>query len=212
MTKWIVILVVMIGLQASLMFLFEGAPQADVRYSISAAHEYLDPQMTSWNHDFRIVNCLYERLVMISVPELKVEPGVAESYELSEDQLTYTFHIREDARWSNGDPVTAHDFIFAWRRAMLPDLAADYTFLMFYIKGGRAFFDWQNKAIEDYGNREGKYRQAAEDLWKQTLAKFDELVGLKAKDDRTLIVTLEDPAPYFIEIAAFGTYAPTSLK
>jgi len=208
MTKWIVILVVLIGLQASLMLLFEGAPDADIRYSISSAHEYIDPQMTSWNHDFRIVNCLYERLVMISVPDLKVEPGVAERYEISDDKLTYTFHLRENAKWSNGDPVTAHDFVYAWRRAMLPDLAAAYTFLMFYIKGGREFFDWRTQALKGYVKGDDKSRQAAEALWKKTLQKFDELVGLKAGNDRTLVVTLEDPAPYFIEICAFGTYAP----
>lgn len=66
----------------------------------------------------------------------KLVPGVAQSYDLSEDKKTYTFHLRE-SKWSNGTPVTAEDFVFAWKRAVNPDTAAEYSFLFFDIKNAK---------------------------------------------------------------------------
>ena len=64
----------------------------------------------------------------------KAIPGIAESYELYDDSLTYTFHLRYDALWSDGKPVTAEDFKYAWTRALNPDTAAEYAFQLYYIK------------------------------------------------------------------------------
>jgi oligopeptide transport system substrate-binding protein len=76
--------------------------------------------------------------------DFSILPAVAADLPtISEDGLTYTFHIRADARWSNGEPVTAHDFVYSWKRAMLPDTAADYSNLFFVIDGARDFFDWR---------------------------------------------------------------------
>ena len=108
---------------------------------------------------------------------------MAEDYKISEDGLTYTFTIRDDAKWSNGDPVTAEDFEFTWKRALDPETAADYGTILYYIKGGEAFNTGEG-TIDD--------------------------VGVKALDEKTLEVTLEFPTAYFLELTAFYTYFPVN--
>lgn len=105
---------------------------------------------------------------------------MAESWEVSEDGLTYTFKLR-DAKWSDGEPVKAQDFEFAWKRALDPTTAAEYAYQMYYLKGGEAFNSGEG-SIDD--------------------------VGVKAIDDKTLEVVLESPTPYFLELTAFPTYFP----
>uniref|UniRef100_UPI003F49AADD peptide ABC transporter substrate-binding protein n=1 Tax=Bacillus multifaciens TaxID=3068506 RepID=UPI003F49AADD len=107
-------------------------------------------------------------------------PGVAKSYDLSADEKTYTFHLR-DAKWSNGNPVTAEDFVFAWKRAVNPDTAAEYAFLFFDIKNAKKI---NSKELS-----------------------VDQL-GVKAIDDKTLEVQLEKPVPYFIHLTTFPTFLP----
>ncbi len=158
----------------------------------------LDPQKMSWNHDIRSAGCLYEALVKFKLPELTLEPGVAERWELSDDRLTYTFHLRGDAKWSNGDAVTAEDFIFAWRRALLPDFAADYSQLFYCIAGAEDFLRWRQQRLAA-GQR---------DALDAVYAHFAQTVGLSAPDARTLIVQLKQPTPYFLELCAFATFYP----
>jgi len=110
--------------------------------------------------------------------------SMAEKVEVSEDLLTYTFTLR-DSKWSNGDPVTAHDFEFAWKRALDPKTASNYAYQLYYVKNGEKF----NKGE----------------------ATIDQ-VGVKALDDKTLQVTLEYPTPYFLELTAFYTYYPVNKK
>ena len=110
--------------------------------------------------------------------------AAAESWEVSEDLKTYTFKLR-DAKWSNGDPVVAGDFEYAWKWALNPDNLSEYASILYSIKGAAA-----------YNNGEG----SADD------------VGVKAEDDKTLVVTLENPTPYFLELTAFKTYAPLNQK
>ncbi|MFA1737117.1 peptide ABC transporter substrate-binding protein [Lysinibacillus fusiformis] len=110
--------------------------------------------------------------------------AAAESWEVSEDLKTYTFKLR-DAKWSNGDPVVAGDFEYAWKWALNPDNLSEYASILYPIKGATA-----------YNNGEG----SADD------------VGVKAEDDKTLVVTLENPTPYFLELTAFKTYAPLNQK
>ena len=111
----------------------------------------------------------------------KAIPGVAESVDESADGLIYTFHLREDAKWSDGQGVTAKDFEYSWVRALTKETAAEYAYQLFYIKNGQKF-------------NEGK-------------ATRDEL-GIKVIDDYTLEVTLESPTAYFKELTAFTTYMP----
>jgi len=110
--------------------------------------------------------------------------SAAESVEVSEDLTTYTFKLR-DAKWSNGDPVTAKDFEFAWKRVLDPKTGANYAYQLYYIKNGEKANKGEAK-LED--------------------------VGVKALDDKTLQVTLENPTPFFLELTSFYTYYPVNEK
>ncbi|MBU4642321.1 peptide ABC transporter substrate-binding protein [Bacillus toyonensis] len=112
-------------------------------------------------------------------------PGVAKSYDVSKDKKTYTFHLREDAKWSNGTPVTADDFVFSWKRAVNPETAAEYAFLFFDIKNAKKI---NSKELP-----------------------VDQL-GVKAIDKNTLEVQLEHPVPYFVSLTAFPTFLPINEK
>lgn len=110
--------------------------------------------------------------------------SVASDVKVSDDQKTYTFTIRE-SKWSNGDPVTAQDFEYAWKRALDPKTASNYAYQLYYIKNGEK----ANKG--EVG--------------------LDQ-VGVKALDDKTLQVELENPTPFFLELTAFYTYYPVDKK
>jgi oligopeptide transport system substrate-binding protein len=109
----------------------------------------------------------------------RLVPGVAESWEI--DEQGAVFHLRENARWSDGEPVTAHDFVFAWRLALDPKTASEYAFILFPVKNGMAI-------------------NAGE-------LPLDAL-GVRAVDDRTLVVEFEQPLAYFDKLVAFSTYYP----
>ena len=144
----------------------------------------LDPALAQGTHESWVLDHTFEGLMKID-PELKVVPGMAKEYMISDDSLTYTFTLRDDIKWSNGDPVTAHDFEFAWKRALDPELASDYAHQLYYIKGGEA-----------YNTGEGT---------------VDDVL-VKALDDKTLEVTLEAPTAYFLELTAFYTLYPVNKK
>ena len=110
-------------------------------------------------------------------------PAIAKSYDVSEDGLVYTFHLREDAKWSNGDPVMANDFVYAWRRLVDPNTASEYAFIM-DVAGVK------NAASVNAGE-----------------ASLEEL-GVKAVDDSTLEVTLALPVPYFLQLMTFPSFFP----
>ncbi|MEX0655547.1 MAG: peptide ABC transporter substrate-binding protein [Phycisphaeraceae bacterium] len=190
-------------------------PEADVVFlTTSDGHNDLDPQRISWMHDIRVVDQMFEPLVRHDYATHEPEPGVAERWTVSDDGLTYTFHLRDDARWSNGDPVTAHDFIFAWRRALLPDLAAEYSRMLYRIDGAEAFFNWRTDQLQQYAQvREaagssGGDTAAAEQVSQLARDHFEQSVGLTAEDDRTLVVRLAQPVPYFLDLVAFVTFYP----
>jgi len=210
MAKLLVIVVVLLAALIGLYFLaVPSTPRADFVFVNGDEHVTLDPQKISWVSDGRVAQGLYETLAVYQLPSLELEPGAAASWSVSDDQLTYTFTLRQDGKWSNGDPVTADDFVYAWRRAMLPDTAADYTKLMYTIKGAKDFYNWRAQALTDHAAASHDDAQAAADqLWEETLNRFDETVALIAVDDRTLEVTLERPTPYFLELCAFVTFSP----
>ncbi|ASN03969.1 peptide ABC transporter substrate-binding protein [Virgibacillus necropolis] len=117
----------------------------------------------------------------------KMVPGIAKDHTVSEDGLTWTFNLREDAKWSNGAPVTAHDFVYAWQRAVDPATGSEYGP---YMMGGVI----KNATAVNLGE-----------------VPVEEL-GVKADGDYTLVVTLEKPTPYFESLTAFGTYFPLNEK
>lgn len=140
----------------------------------------LDHHKTSTVSESRVLKDLYEGLV-IQDATAEVVPGAAESWTISDDGLTYTFTLREDGKWSNGDPVKASDFEFAFRRIMTPATAAGYASILFDIKN-------------------------AEDVTKGDLP--PEELGVRAVDDRTLEITLKQPTPYFLELLTHQTGMP----
>jgi oligopeptide transport system substrate-binding protein len=140
----------------------------------------LDHHLTSTVSEGHLMRDLYEGLV-VQDANAEIVPGVAESWEISEDGLTYTFVLRENARWSNGDPVTADDFVFAYRRIQDPATAAPYANILYPMKNAEAI------------NTDG---MAVEEL------------GAVAIDERTLEITLEQPTPYFLELLTHQTGLP----
>lgn len=180
-----------------------SSDKADLTFICNVAPNTLDVQKMSWLHDIRIANALYEPLVRYQIPELTLEGGVAKTWEISDDQKTYTFHLRPEAKWSNGDPVTANDFVYAWRRAILPDFTADYVQLFFCIEGAEDFFQWRQTQLANF-----KPGSSAEVAWGTARERFTQTVGINAPDAHTLTVKLLRPTPYFLELCAFATFMP----
>ncbi len=172
----------------------------------------LDPQRMSWQLDLRAARLYFEGLTANDVFTwgYDIIPAVAESWDVTDDGRGYTFHLRDDAKWSNGAPVTAHDFVYSWRRALLPDIASDYIAFFRLIEGGGEFYDWRQEALDEYEQRPPSQRtaQAAETLWRDTLEHFDATVALEAVDDRTLRMRLTEPTPYWLDICAFAVFYP----
>ena len=181
--------------------------KADLTFICRVPTNTLDPQKMSWLHDIRIASGLYEPLIRYTLPELTLEGGVASHWQISDDQKTYTFHLRPEAKWSNGDPIVAQDFVYAWRHALLPDFAADYASLLFCIEGARDFFSWRQIQLSNY-----KPGSSAEIAYDKAIEKFSQTVGINAVNEQTLVVKLERPTPYFIELCAFATFVPNHVK
>lgn len=201
-------------------------PRADFTFINRGDVTTLDLQRMSWMQDLRVARLLFEGLVAQDVftRGYDIIPAVAERWTIDlvpdpefPDRLNevYTFHLRANARWSNGEPVTAGDFVYSWRRALLPDTAADYSGLFWLIKGGKEFYDWRveaNKALDERMKIEKmtdeEKADASRALWALTEQTFDEMVALHAIDDRTLTVTLNNPTPYFLDLCAFAVFFP----
>ncbi|QDU72241.1 peptide ABC transporter substrate-binding protein [Mucisphaera calidilacus] len=192
-------------------------PQADADgkkqliFISNQEHNARDPQRITWTQDIRLADCLFEPLVLADYTAMKLEPGTAEAWTVSEDLRTYTFTIRSDARWNNGEPVTAHDVAYAWQRAMLPDTTAGYAQLLFVIKGAHDFYDFRAAQAVAYAKADPSQR-SAEDDYRKALEYFNQNVGIKTPDERTLVVTLTQPTPYFLDLAAFATFMPVHKK
>lgn len=200
---------VLLAIAAAAILSDRPLPPADFTFVNVGDVGTLDPQRMSWRPDLRVGRLVYEGLLQTDVrdPDLAIVPAAAESWTVSADRLTYTFTIRDDARWSNGDRVTAHDFVYSWRRGMLPDLAADYAQMFHLIRGAREFYEWRAHALAELAAGRGEHADGAA-LWEATLDRFAETVGLRAIDDVTLVVELDDPVPYFLDLCAFGVFSP----
>ncbi|MDB6179826.1 peptide ABC transporter substrate-binding protein [Paracoccus fistulariae] len=157
------------------------AENQTLNFWILDAFKSLDPQLTSSRTDSDMIRQLFEGLLNEDETGAMV-PGVAESWEVSDDGLTYTFNLR-DAKWSNGEPVTAGDFVYAWRRAVNPETGSEYAW----------FMELMNIA------------NAAE-IIKGDVA--PEELGVTALDDKTLQVQLIKPTPYFLKTLSHSTTYP----
>lgn len=144
----------------------------------------LNTLTSTYSIEFALFEHMYENLVTLDDDDNTV-PGAAESWDYDEDTLTYTFHLRKDGVWTNGDPVTAKDFEFAWSQALNPDVASDYAYFLYFIKNAEKYFN-------------------GEVAWDE--------VGVKVVDDYTLEVTMEQPTPYALFLFSFGTLAPINQR
>lgn len=159
--------------------------RADLVFINGVEPESLDPAIISGQPEGRLVMALFEGLTSRDGTG-RIGPGMADRWEISEDGLTYVFHIRDQARWSNGDRLTAHDFAAAWERTLNPLTTSPYSELLFSVEGA-----------EDYAK--GKSNDFS-------------TVGARALDERTFEVRLRAPTPYFLELCAFQTHYPVHLK
>ena len=159
-------------------------PRADLVFLNGAEPETLDPALITGQPEGRVANALFEGLLTFDKSG-KPQPGMAESWTVSEDGRIYTFTLREGLTWSDGTPLTARDFVESWRRTLDPATASEYAYQLHYIKNARAF-------------NEGKS------------ADFSQ-VGVSALDDQTLRVELENPTPFFADLCAFVTLLPVPL-
>lgn len=200
-------LLLLIALLLGALWLDRSPPRADLVLAHSAEAFTLDPQRLSHQHDVRTARALFEGLTEIDGASGEPVPAAAEAWSCSDDGLTWTFRLREGLRWSDGAPLEAADFVYAWRRALLPDLAADYTGFLLPIRGARAFFAWRTEALQAFAGTPGG-AEAAASLWTDTLRRFDQSVGLHAPDPRTLVVHLERPVPYWADLCAFPSMFP----
>jgi oligopeptide transport system substrate-binding protein len=144
----------------------------------------LDPHLATETKYYTVLSALLEGLVAEDPVDLHPVPGVAERWEVTPDGLTYTFHLRSDARWSNGDPVTAQDFVASWRRILTPSLGAASASQLYLIQGAEAF----NRGDGDFSQ-----------------------VGLRARDALTLAVSLEHPAPWFLSLLSGPAWMPVNI-
>jgi len=171
-----------------------AAPQQKViRFNNSVDPRTIDPAKETSAYEFSIENQLFEGLTRQGPKGL--EPGIATDWKISDDGLTYEFHLR-DAKFSNGDPITAQDFVYSWKRVLDPRFGSEYSYQLYYIKGAEAV----NSIKVDDADAATKIQEGLDKL------------GVVAKDPKTLVVTLEYQTPYFLGLTAFPTYHPVDQK
>lgn len=161
-----------------------GNREGRLHLGIGSEPSDIDPHIVTGIGEAKVLHALFEPLVSFDPQTLKPTPALAERWDVSADGLTWTFHLR-DARWSNGEPITAQDCIESWRRILTPSLGADYAYMLYMIRGAEAF----NKGTADFSQ-----------------------VGLTAPDERTLVVQLNAPTPYFHQVLLNSPWRPVNVR
>ena len=162
-----------------------AAGTSDLNIMLETSVMSLDPQQATDGTSFEVIADYTDGLMQMDADGQAV-PAIAESYDLSEDGTVYTFHLRDDAVWSNGDPVTASDFVFGWQRAVDPAIASEYAYM-----------------LSDIGQVKNAAEIIAGEMDKSEL-------GVTAVDDHTLEVTLNVPVSYFLSLMYFPTFYPVN--
>lgn len=162
-----------------------GAPQI-LHLGNSAEPADLDPQSITGRPEADVVRTLMEGLVTYDPQTLEPRPGQAERWDVSPDGLIYTFHLRADARWSNGESVTATDFVRSWQRMLTPSFGAEYAYNFYLVEGAEAFNRGQ---LTDFGQ-----------------------TGFKALDERTVQIALIDPTSYFLSLILHTSWNPVPIR
>jgi oligopeptide transport system substrate-binding protein len=143
----------------------------------------LDPGLATDTTSSNVLLNIMDPLVKLNPDTLEAVPNLAESWDISEDGKTVTYHLRKDGKWTNGDPVTANDFVYSWKRTLSPDLAADYAYQLYGIVGAQEYNACQKNC--------------------DALA---DKVGVEAPDDYTLVVHLTSPQPWFIQQSSHHSF------
>ncbi|HEY1921285.1 MAG TPA: ABC transporter substrate-binding protein, partial [Tepidisphaeraceae bacterium] len=193
MIRLLSIPVILAGLVAASVFWSHDSrdsQRADFAFVNRGDNKCLDPNGMSWMQDIRLAYGLWEGLFTPDPFTWKPVLGTADRAVVDPTQTIWTIHIRPDARWSNGDPVKAGDFIFAWRRFL--ETPGEYSYLHYYIRGAKQYS--QDFAAYLAARKNGGVPLPAPDF---------ATVGEKALNDQTLVVTLIDPVPFFPALLAF---------
>lgn len=159
-----------------------GARTQVLHQGIATEPQDLDPHMLQFQSHFSVLMALSEGLVGYDPQDLHPVPGAAERWEVSPDGLTYTFHLRANAKWSNGDPLTAHDFVFSAHRILSPKLGSPFRYYYDDVRGAK---DYSTAAASDFSQ-----------------------VGIRALDDRTLVIELLHPTPSFLFLLGNWAWYP----
>jgi oligopeptide transport system substrate-binding protein len=125
--------------------------RADFRFTNGNEPKSLDPHLATGEIEHRLLTALFEGLTRQDAKSLEPVPGVAESWDISADGRTYTFHLRQNARWSDGHPVTAQDFCYSWRRAQEPSLGSEYAYIMHIVRHAEAYNTHAEQAVALHG-------------------------------------------------------------
>ena len=152
----------------------QGNTEGILHFANGAEPQTLDPHVSTGKPESYIQDALLEGLISLNPFTLEPEPEMAERWEISEDGRIYRFYIRDDAKWSNGDPLTAEDFEWSWWRALQPALGNLYVYMLYAVENAEAYATGQ---IDDFG-----------------------AVGVKALEGNILEVTLAEPTPYFLQL------------
>ncbi len=164
--------------------------RADFVFNNGSEITTLDPAAVSGQPESRVLQALFEGLTVAHPGTLEPLPGAAESWEVSEDGLSYVFHMRV-ARWSNDEPLSAEDFAWSWKRLLSPETGAEYAYLLWCVRGARDF------TLSGGAHTDGPSR---EELWRE--------VGIRAPDRFRLQVELEHPTPYFLALTSYHPLFP----
>jgi oligopeptide transport system substrate-binding protein len=167
------------------------AKPADFRFIPRGDVITLDPNQMSYLQDIRIAYSIWEGLYSPQPQTLEAVPGVASSVDVNENKTVYIFHLRPEARWSNGDPVTTKDFVFAWRRML--ETPGEYSYLFYYIKGAEQY-------LKDFAAFVAEPNVKPKPDFKT--------VGIEALDDHTLRVSLNNPVTFMLDLVAFSPFLP----
>lgn len=167
--------------------------RADIVFINGGEPETLDPAVAVGQLDGRVSEALFEGLMQFDPKTGDAVPALAKSFDLSPDGLTYTFHLRTNLTWSDGEPITAHDFVWSWRRVLTPETAADYAGQLFYVRNAEGFCTGQTNPAT------GQRFKAEE-------------VAIYATNNYTLVVELIAPTSFFPDLCAFHTLAAVPRK
>ncbi len=163
----------------------DSTPRKVLHYGNGAEPQDIDPAIVTGTPEYRLLQTFSEGLVSED-PDMNIIPGAAERWEISSDGLTYTFHLRADGKWSNGEAVTAQDFVDSFHRVLTPVLGCQYAYMLFnHVQGAKAYYDGKTT---DFST-----------------------VGFAAPDSHTLVIRLTQPAPFFLHALNHYAWYPVPI-